>query len=213
MKTDAFAPLTGPIGFYPVVPDAAWVRRLLGWGVRTIQLRTKITGRDAIRREIVAAMEATMGTACQLIINDHWREAIDAGATFIHLGQEDLASADLAAIRQAGLKFGISTHSEAELETALAAVPDYVALGPIYETKLKAMAWAPQGLDRIRYWKARIGRLPLVAIGGMTPARAGGVVAAGADSVAVITDYMTAPHPEARVSLWLDWARSQVPQG
>ena len=112
----------------------------------------------------------------------------------------------LPAIKAAGMRLGISTHSEEELEIALAAEPDYVALGPIYETKLKAMKWAPQGLDRIADWKARIGALPLVAIGGITPERADGVVAAGADSVAVITDFFTAPHPEARVQLWLDWA-------
>jgi thiamine-phosphate pyrophosphorylase len=94
------------------------------------------------------------------------------------------------------------------LETALAADPYYVALGPIYETKLKAMKWAPQGVERITAWKRRIGSLPLVAIGGITPDRAAGVMAAGADSVAVITDFITAPHPEARVSLWLDWARN-----
>ena len=87
--------------------------------------------------------------------------------------------------------------------------PDYVALGPIYETKLKAMQWAPQGLSRVESWKARIGRLPLVAIGGITPERADGVVAAGADSVAVITDFMTAQHPEARIELWLAWAQAQ----
>ena len=115
-------------------------------------------------------------------------------------------AADLAALRKAGIAIGISTHDEAELETALAADPAYVALGPIYETKLKAMKWAPQGLERIGAWKKRVGTLPLVAIGGITPERAGPVLAAGADSVAVITDFMTAPHPEARVRLWLDWA-------
>ena len=134
---------------------------------------------------------------CQLIVNDYWREAIDAGADYVHLGQEDLAAADVAAIKAAGMRLGISTHSEEELTIALAAEPDYVALGPIYETKLKAMQWAPQGLARIGAWKARIGALPLVAIGGITPERADGVVAAGADSVAVITDFMTAQHPEA----------------
>jgi thiamine-phosphate pyrophosphorylase len=84
-----------------------------------------------------------------------------------------------------------------------------VALGPIYETKLKAMKWAPQGLARIGTWKARIGALPIVAIGGITPERADGVVAAGADSVAIITDFMTAQHPEARIQTWLAWAETQ----
>jgi thiamine-phosphate pyrophosphorylase len=124
------------------------------------------------------------------------------------LGQEDLAAANLDAIKAAGVKLGISTHDEAELETALAAEPDYVALGPIYETKLKAMKWQPQGLERISSWKARIGSRPLIAIGGITPERAPGILAAGADSVAVITDFFTSPHPEARVHLWLDWAET-----
>ena len=139
-------------------------------------------------------------------MNDYWQAAIDLGMSELHLGQEDLADADLAAIRRAGIAFGVSTHNEEELEAALEADPAYIALGPIYETKLKVMKWAPQGLERIGVWKKRIGALPLIAIGGITPERAGLVLAAGADSVAVITDFMTAPHPEARVRLWLDWA-------
>ena len=99
------------------------------------------------------------------------------------------------------------THDAAELETALAAKPDYIALGPIYETKLKAMKWGPQGLERITAWKRRVGALPLCCIGGITPERAPGVVAAGADSVAVITDFFTHADPEARVKAWLGWVR------
>ncbi len=87
-----------------------------------------------------------------------------------------------------------------------------MASGPIYETKLKAMRSGPQGLERITAWKKRIGSLPLIAIGGITPDRARGVIEAGADSVAVITDFFTAPHPEARVGLWLDWAAHRPPR-
>jgi thiamine-phosphate pyrophosphorylase len=192
--------------FYPIVPDTTWVARLVPLGVRTLQLRVKDAPGEEVRRQIDASLTITRRHGCQLIVNDYWRAAIDAGADFVHLGQEDLVAADLAAIKAAGLRLGISTHSEAELDIALDAAPDYVALGPIYETKLKAMPWAPQGLERIAAWKARIGTLPLVAIGGITPERAGAVVAAGADSVAVITDFMTAQSPEARVQMWLDWA-------
>lgn len=192
--------------FYPIVPDAAWVARVVPLGVRTLQLRVKDASADDVRRQIAASLAIARRHGCQLIVNDYWREAIDAGADYVHLGQEDLAAADLAAIKGAGMRVGISTHSADELDVALAVGPDYVALGPIYETKLKAMQWAPQGLSRIAAWKARIGRLPLIAIGGITPARADGVVAAGADSVAVITDFMTAQHPEARVEMWLAWA-------
>lgn len=195
-----------PDVFYPIVPSAAWVARLVPLGVRALQLRIKDLPEDAVRREIAEALSVAKAGGCRLIVNDDWQAAIDLGATELHLGQEDLAGADVAAIRRAGIALGISTHSEEELETALAADPYYVALGPIYETKLKVMKWAPQGLDRIGAWRKRIGSRPLVAIGGITPERAGPVIAAGADSVAVITDFMTSPHPEARVRLWLDWA-------
>ncbi|MEQ1577913.1 MAG: thiamine phosphate synthase [Hyphomicrobium sp.] len=199
--------------FYPIVPNCAWLARLAPLGIKTIQLRLKDAATGEVAREVLMAVKLASAYGFQLIINDHWREAIDSGADFVHLGQEDLKVAELDAIRQAGLKLGISTHSEVELMTALRAKPDYVALGPIYETKLKVMSWAPQGLEQVTRWKTLIGNVPLVAIGGITPERAGAVMAAGADSVAVITDFMTAPHPEARVSLWLQWAQSQRKQG
>ena len=195
-----------PALFYPIVPDIAWLKRLVPLGIKTVQLRIKDTPQDSVRAQVTEAVAVCNSYGCDLIVNDDWQLAIDAGATLVHLGQEDLATADLPAIRRAGIHIGISTHSEDELETALAADPFYVALGPIYETKLKAMQWAPQGLDKITAWKRRIGILPLVAIGGITPERAPGAIAAGADSVAVITDFITSPHPEARVALWLDWA-------
>ena len=177
-------------------------------GVRTVQLRIKDAAPEDVRRQIAASLTVARRHDCQLIVNDYWREAIDEGADYVHLGQEDLAAADLSAIKSAGLRLGISTHSEAELAVALAAKPDYVALGPIYETKLKVMKWAPQGLDRLGDWKRRIGALPLVAIGGITPERADVVLAAGAQSVAVITDFMTAADPERRVQQWLQWTES-----
>ena len=197
-----------PDVFYPIVPNAEWVARLAPLGVRTLQLRIKDTPENGVRNEIRVALAAARAANCRLIVNDFWQDAIDAGADELHLGQEDLAAADLPAIRRAGLVFGVSTHDDDELETALQADPYYIALGPIYETKLKVMPWAPQGLDKIARWRRRIGTRPLVAIGRITPERAGGVLAASADSVAVITDFVTAPHPEARVRLWLDWART-----
>jgi thiamine-phosphate pyrophosphorylase len=192
--------------FYPIVPDLAWLRRLVPLGVKTVQLRLKDADGDTIRREIAASLEVCARHGCQLIVNDYWRESVELGADFVHLGQEDLSGADVQAIKGRGIRLGISTHSHEELDIALAAAPDYVALGPIYETKLKVMKWAPQGLDRIGEWRRRIGTLALVAIGGITPARADGVVAAGADSVAVITDFLAHADPEARVRQWLTWA-------
>ena len=193
--------------FYPIVPDFAWLQRLVPLGVKTIQLRLKDAPADVVTREIGASLDLCARHGCQLIVNDYWREALTLGADYVHLGQEDLAAADVSALKAKGIRLGISTHSHDELAIALAAVPDYVALGPIYETKLKAMAWAPQGLDRVTDWKRRIGALPLIAIGGITPERADGVVAAGADSVAVITDFFTHTDPNARVREWLAWAK------
>ena len=197
--------------FYPIVPDAAWARRLVPLGVRTLQLRYKGDDPRDIRRQIAETLELCIAHDCRLIVNDHWRAAIDVGADFVHLGQEDLADADVATIKAAGVRLGISTHDPEELAIALAADPDYIALGPIWETKLKAMKWAPQGLARITDWKRRIGALPLCAIGGITPERAPDVLAAGADSVAVITDFFTHADPETRVRQWLAWANSVRP--
>lgn len=188
--------------FYPIVPDIAWLQRIVPLGVKTVQLRIKDVPEDDIKQQIVRSLEICRHHSCQLIVNDYWRAAIDLGADYIHLGQEDLAAADLARIKQAEIKIGISTHSHEELDIALAAEPDYVALGPIYETKLKKMKWAPQGLRRISEWKGRIG-CPLIAIGGLTVKRAGDVLAAGADSLAVVTDFMTHETPEIRIQQWL----------
>jgi len=192
--------------FYPIVPDIDWLERIVPLGVKLVQLRIKDAPRAEIVEQAKRALAITRTHGCQLILNDFWEVALETGADFIHLGQDDLKEADLDKLKRAGVRVGISTHDETELATALAADPAYVALGPIYETKLKAMPWAPQGLERIEQWRARIGRLPLVAIGGLTPDRAPAVAAAGADILAVITDFVTAPDPEARVLAWLHWA-------
>ncbi len=188
--------------FYPIMPDAHWIARIVPLGVRTVQLRVKDAPQAEIQRQIASAMKICAAHGCQLIVNDYWREAIGQGADYVHLGQEDLAEADLGAIRRAGVRLGVSTHTPEELDIALSAQPDYVALGPIYETRLKAMKYPPQGLDRIGLWKRRIS-CPLVAIGGITVERAAGVFAAGADSIAVVTDIVTHDNPEDRVREWL----------
>ncbi len=189
--------------FYPVLPDLNWLERLVPFGVKTVQLRLKDAEASEIRRQIGASLELCAAHDCQLIVNDYWREAIALGADYIHLGQEDLAGADVAAIKAAGLKLGLSTHSHEELEIALKAEPDYVALGPVYETKLKKMKWPPQGLEKVAEWKSLV-PCPLVAIAGITVERAPGVLAAGADSLAVVTDVITHRDPEARVGQWLE---------
>jgi thiamine-phosphate pyrophosphorylase len=197
-----------PDRFYPVVDTLDWVRRLAALGIGTVQIRAKDLGLEEATSLVRQALAITRGTTTRLVVNDYWQAAIEAGAEHLHLGQEDLADADVPAIRKAGLTLGISTHDEAELETALRHEPDYVALGPIYPTTLKAMRFGPQGLARIGEWKRRIGAIPLVAIGGITLERGPGVFAAGADSIAVVSDVTQNPDPESRVRAWLDLAAS-----
>jgi len=193
---------------YPIVDSAAWIARLAPQGVRLAQLRIKDGAEETVRSEILAARAYCSAAGVQLVVNDYWRLALAAGCDFVHLGQGDLDGADIAALRRAGVRLGISTHDEGELERALALRPAYVALGPIYPTLLKVMPWHPQGLARIREWKRRIGTLPLIAIGGLTAERLAGVFAAGADVAAVVTDIVRAADPEARVRQWLAVADS-----
>ena len=192
-----------PDRFYPVVDTLDWVRRLTRLGVGTVQLRAKDLNDGEALQLVSDAIEIVKGTRTQLVINDYWRAAIVAGAEYLHLGQEDLAEADLHEIRKANLRLGISTHDDDELETALKAEPDYVALGPIFFTTLKAMRFKPQGVPKIAAWKKRIGNIPLVAIGGIKLEHAGEIFAAGADSIAVVSDVTQNADPDARVKAWL----------
>jgi thiamine-phosphate pyrophosphorylase len=195
-----------PDRFYPVVDSVAWVARLALLGVGTIQLRAKGLNDSEALQTVRDALEMTKGTEAKLVVNDYWRAAIGAGAKHLHLGQEDLADlteADLKAIRRAGLTLGLSTHDDKELETALKAQPDYIALGPIFPTTLKSMRFAPQGIPKISEWKKRIGAIPLVAIGGIKLEQAREIFAAGADSIAVVSDITQNPEPDARVRAWL----------
>lgn len=189
--------------FYPIVPDIGWLERIVPLGVKFVQLRIKDASPEDIAAQAKRANSLCKENNCTLVLNDYWEVALDTGIDFVHLGQEDLRDADLEAIKLAGIKLGVSTHDQAELDLALAVEPDYVALGPIYETKLKKMKWAPQGIDKIREWRRKIGAMPLVVIGGLTPERAAGVLEAGADSLAVITDFVTAAEPEMRIQHWL----------
>ncbi len=192
-----------PDRFYPVVDSLQWIARLTALGVGTIQLRAKELNDSEALQLVSDALEITRNTPTRLVVNDYWRAAIVAHAQHLHLGQEDLAQADLGAIRKAGLTLGISTHDDAELETALRANPDYVALGPIFPTTLKSMRFAPQGIPKITEWKKRIGSLPLVAIGGIKFEQAAEIFAAGADSIAVVSDVTQNVDPDARVRAWL----------
>jgi thiamine-phosphate pyrophosphorylase len=194
--------------FYLIVDHVDWLRRLLPCGVKLAQLRVKDA--ENLREQIAEARDLCKNFGAQLIVNDHWRLALDLGCDFVHLGQEDLSNADLNAIKAGGLKLGVSTHDESELQKALAAEPDYVALGPIFPTILKRMPWAPQGFGKIALWRQKIGALPLVAIGGLTPERAQECYKAGADSAAVVTDISLNPDPEARCREWIAATRRPI---
>lgn len=192
-----------PDRFYPVVDSVAWVTRLAALGVGTVQLRAKDLDDSRSLQLVSDALAAIKGTNTKLVVNDYWRAAVVAGARHLHLGQEDLADADLQAIRDAGLTLGLSTHDDEELENSLRAKPDYIALGPIFPTTLKSMRFAPQGIAKITEWKKRIGDIPLVAIGGIKLEQAPAIFAAGADSIAVVSDVTQNADPDTRVRAWL----------
>lgn len=194
--------------FYPIVDSAAWVERLVRLGARLIQLRMKEKPPEEVRANVRAARVACRSYGAQLVVNDYWQVAIEEACDFVHLGQEDLDSADLAAIRSAGLRLGVSTHDYAELERALSAQAEYIALGPIYPTLLKKMKWAPQGLARIVEWKQLVGEIPLVAIGGLNVERLPRVFGSGADIAAVVTDIVRSDDPDARTREWVAATRA-----
>lgn len=189
--------------FYPVFDSVEWLERALPLGVKLVQLRIKDRPEDVLRSECRKGLALARANGAALVINDHWQLAIDAGADWLHLGQEDLDTADLPAIRRAGVKLGISTHDHGELDRALGLAPDYIALGPVYPTILKQMKWHQQGLERVAEWKRIVGDTPLCAIGGMRVERAADAFAAGADIVSAVTDITLAPNPEARMRDWL----------
>lgn len=196
-RNDAFAVCPKKLGLYAVLPDAAWVGRMARAGVPTVQLRFKSYDAQAIEAEIRAAVQAVQGTGALLFINDHWQAAIAAGAYGVHLGQEDMAEADLQTIRAAGLRLGLSSHGYAEMLRADAFSPSYMALGAIFPTTLKRMQTAPQGTGRLHAYAQLMQSYPLVAIGGIDSRRLPEVLSHGIGSVAVVRALVTADNPEA----------------
>lgn len=175
------------LGLYPVVDSVEWISRLLDAGVRTVQLRIKDQPDDAVEPAIAEAIALGKRYRARLFINDYWRLAIKHHAYGVHLGQDDLDVADLTAIREAGLRLGLSTHDDAELDRALALRPSYIALGHIFPTQTKQMPSQPQGLIELRRHLQRLGDISTVAIGGISLERAPEVLACGVGSIAVVS--------------------------
>jgi len=187
MYQSNFPPVPFRLGLYPVVDSVAWIERLLAAGVKTIQLRIKDKQDDEVEADIVAAIALGRRYDARLFINDYWRLAIKHQAYGVHLGQEDLETTDLAAIRAAGLRLGVSTHDDMEIDVALAARPSYIALGHVFPTQTKQMPSAPQGLEQLARHIERLADYPTVAIGGISLERAAAVLATGVGSIAVVS--------------------------
>jgi thiamine-phosphate pyrophosphorylase len=193
-----------PARFYPIAPDYITAEKYIIAGVKFLQIRLKELSESDIQYQLKNAVALAKKHDVQLVINDFWESAIALNADWIHLGQEDLHIADMEAIKKAGLKLGLSTHDNTELHIALRHNPDYIALGPVYFTKLKAMKWNPQGLDTVKHWKTLCNGVPLVAIGGITLEKATDVFNAGADCVSFVTDITHHETPDIRLRQWIE---------
>jgi hydroxymethylpyrimidine kinase/phosphomethylpyrimidine kinase/thiamine-phosphate diphosphorylase len=193
-----------PLGVYPIVDNSSWLERLLPLGITTVQLRIKAANHSAqeIEEEIIKSIKIAKRHSCRLFINDHWQLAIKHNAYGVHLGQEDLDTADIEKLLQSGMRLGISTHSHAEVARAITYKPSYIAIGPIYDTTTKVMPWVSQGLENLKRWHRTL-PYPLVAIAGIDIERLPGVIEAGANGVAVIRDILNDRNPEAKTKAWL----------
>ena len=201
-----FPPVPFRLGLYPVVDSVDWIARLLDAGVRTLQLRIKDLRDDEVEDDVIRAIALGKRYGARLFINDYWRLAIKHAAYGVHLGQEDLETTDLAAIRKAGLRLGVSTHDNMEIDVALAAKPSYIALGHVFPTQTKQMPSAPQGLTQLAEHVARLSDYPTVAIGGISIARAPGVLATGVGSIAVVSAITQAPDWQLATAQLLEMA-------
>ncbi|WP_281560449.1 thiamine phosphate synthase [Thalassomonas sp. RHCl1] len=188
------------LGLYPVIDSLAWLERLLPLELEIIQLRIKNTDPATLEQLIRDAVKLASRYNTRLFINDHWQLAIKHGAYGVHLGQEDLHSADLAQIQQSGLRLGISTHGCYEFLLAQQLKPSYLAIGAIFATQTKDMTGQIQGVDNLSRLLALATDIPVVAIGGINLERAARVWQTGVDSMAVVTAITQAAEPEQAVN-------------
>lgn len=193
MSKSAFPAVPQRLGLYPVVDSVEWIARLLEAGVRTLQLRIKDKHDEDVEADIVAAIKLSQQYEARLFINDYWQLAIKHRAYGVHLGQEDMNVANLDAIRDAGLRLGLSTHDNMEMDRALMARPSYIALGHVFPTNTKQMPSSPQGLVQLAEHIKTLGDYPTVAIGGISMERVPAVLATGVGSIAVVSAITHAP--------------------
>ncbi len=188
------------LGLYPVVDSIDWLARLLPLNLEIIQLRLKNHSPSELAALIEQAVALSQHYKTRLFINDHWQLAIKYGAYGVHIGQEDLQSADLARISQAQLRLGISTHGCYEFLLAQQLQPSYLAIGAIFPTKTKDMTGQIQGIENLSQLLKLNKNIPVVAIGGINLARAPKVWQTGVDSLAVVTAITEAKAPEQAVA-------------
>jgi len=183
-----------PLGLYPIVDRASWLELLLPLGVKTIQLRIKDNDAIDLEYEIKQAVAIAQKFSARLFINDNWELAIKYQAYGVHLGQEDLLTADMQKIRQSGMRVGISVHNYYELAIAHAHRPSYIGFGPVFATTSKTFTYTPKGLALLQQMR-RIIDYPLVAIGGIDREKLPLVLDAGVDGVAIIASIIKAKDP------------------
>ncbi|CAM6054046.1 unnamed protein product [Sphagnum tenellum] len=191
-----------PLGFYPIVDRKDWLMRLLPLGIKTAQLRIKDLSGYELETQIRQSILLARDYQCRLFINDYWDLALKYGAYGVHLGQEDLEGAQIEEISKTHTRLGLSTHCYSEVARAHSIRPSYLAIGPIFPTKIKSMRFSPQGLGAFRIWRELL-NYPLVAIGGITLEKSDDLIKAGADGLAVVSDITHHPEPEARAVEWL----------
>ena len=183
------------LGLYPVIDSIEWLERLLPLNIKIIQLRIKNKSNEELDAIIEKAVALAKNYSCRLFINDYWQLAIKHGAYGVHIGQEDLADTDLAAIADAGLRLGISTHGCYEFLLAQQLQPSYLAVGAIFPTKTKDMTGQIQGLNNLTHILSLAKNIPVVAIGGINHQRLTQVWDTGVSAVAVVTAITQAEQP------------------
>lgn len=222
------------LGFYPIVDNVDWIEKLLGLGVKAIQLRIKSTDQQYIEQQVIKAIELGRLYEAQIFINDYWQLAIKYGAYGVHLGQEDIEKANLDLIQKAGLRLGLSSHGYYEILRVLHIRPSYIAFGPIFESKTKLVNSNPQGLVRLSLYQklmeshlfqvleqARdkpktkcshydVGAVPTVAIGGINVSNAESVWQCGVSSLAVVGAITSAQSLHSVVSFFSGLTQSKA---